>query len=315
MEKRVDLFVENGNERLDRFLARTRPELSRSQIQRLIREGWVTVGGWTPKPSMVVSRGDHILVRIPPSPPSSLTPEPIPLEVVYEDQDLIVINKPGGMVVHPAAGHSGGTLVNALLARYPELRDSDSLRPGIVHRLDKDTSGLMLAAKNDMAKRHLQQQFKEGKVKKVYLALVYGRLSAPQGVIEAAIGRDPRNRKRMAVVTRGGRGAVTEYKVLEHFPEYTLVEARPRTGRTHQVRVHLAFLGHPLVGDALYGQRKGGIELSRQFLHSHLLGFVSPSSGRYLEFRADLPGELQQVLEDLRSRPIAAAGGKRRIKR
>lgn len=301
-ERNLHLVADTGGERLDRYLARVRPELSRSQVQRLIREGFVLLQGSYPKPSTIVSVGDHIVLSIPPPSAPTLASEPIPLEVVYEDEDLLVVNKPAGMVVHPAAGHRAGTLVNALLVRYPHLKDEDSLRPGIVHRLDKDTSGLMVVAKNDGSKRYLQDQFREGEVKKVYLALVEGGVKPARGVIQAAIGRDPKNRKRMAVVRRGGREAVTEYRVREYLDNYTLLEARPLTGRTHQVRVHLAFLGHPLVGDPLYGHRRGRKLLPRQFLHSYILGLRLPKNGEHKEFRADLPRDLEAFLDELRKK-------------
>jgi len=294
-----EFIVEEGGERLDRYLADL-VDLSRSQVQRLIRQGRVTVEGEAAKASYLLSPGEHIRVQLPPPEDPEPLAQELPLDIVYEDQDLAVVNKPAGMVVHPSYGHRKGTLVNALLARYPSLARVSGPRPGIVHRLDKDTSGLLVVAKNEEARRHLQKQFKRGEVKKVYLALVEGHLEPAQGVIEAPIGRDPRRRKRMAVL-RGGREAVTEYRVRNHLDGYTLVEAMPRTGRTHQVRVHLAFLGHPVVGDPVYGFRKKRLGLGRHFLHSHILGFRAPS-GRYLEFEAPLPQELERVLEGLGGR-------------
>ncbi len=292
-----EFLVAEGGERLDRYL--TGPlDLSRSQVQRLIRQGRVTVEGEVAKASYLLSSGERIRVQLPPPEERGPLAQELPLDIVYEDQDLAVVNKPAGMVVHPSYGHKKGTLVNALLARYPSLSQLPGSRPGIVHRLDKDTSGLMVVAKNEPVRRNLQKQFKRGEVKKVYLALVEGHLKPAQGVIEAPIGRDPRRRKRMAVL-HGGREAVTEYRVRSHLDGYTLVEAMPRTGRTHQVRVHLAFLGHPVVGDPVYGFRKKRLGLGRQFLHSHILGFRAPG-GRYLEFEAPLPEELKRVLEGLR---------------
>lgn len=292
-----EFLVGEGGERLDKYLIGPMA-LSRSQVQRLIRQGRVTVEGVVAKASYLLSPGERIRVQLPaPEEPAPLAQE-LPLDVVYEDQDLAVVNKPAGMVVHPSHGHKRGTLVNALLARYPSLSQLPGPRPGIVHRLDKDTSGLMVVAKNEPARRKLQKQFKRGEVKKVYLALVEGHLKPEQGVIEAPIGRDPRRRKRMAVL-HGGREAVTEYRVRNYLDGYTLVEAMPQTGRTHQVRVHLAFLGHPVVGDVVYGFRKRRLELGRQFLHSHILGFRAPS-GQCLEFEAPLPEELERVLEGFR---------------
>lgn len=315
--KYVNLLVAKSGQRLDKYIAQEMPDLSRSLVQRLIREGLVTVNGLTVKVSRKVEVGDKIVLHVPPLEPLEVRPEPIPLDIVYEDADLLVVNKPAGMVVHPAYGHPTGTLVNAVLAHCPETADvGDVLRSGIVHRLDKDTSGLIIVAKNDAARQHLQQQFKRREVKKVYLALVEGQLEPARGLIEAPIGRDPRRRKRMAVVKveGGGREARTEYRVMEYFDLqvggmsrlYTLVEAQPVTGRTHQVRVHFAFIGHPLVGDPVYGFRKqrlagyGLPPLGRQFLHAQSLGLHLPHSNQYVEFRAELPADLRDVLERLR---------------
>ena len=300
MEQVVELRVGEGGQRLDKYVAQMVPDLSRSRAQRLIEEGLITVNGEAAKPSYRVEAGDRVVVRIPPPEPVEVRPEPIPLDIVYEDADILVVNKPAGMVVHPAHGHRAGTLVNAILAHCPELAATDEeLRPGIVHRLDKDTSGLIVVAKNEAARRYLQRQFKRREVRKVYLALVEGRLEPPQGVIEAPIGRHPRHRKRMAVV-EGGREARTDYRVLEYFDQHTLVAAEPKTGRTHQVRVHFASLGHPLVGDPLYGFRRQRLPLRRQFLHAQTLGFRLPASGQYVEFTAKLPEDLRKVLEALR---------------
>ena len=286
---------------MDKYIAQEVPDLSRSLVQRLIREGLVTVNGQTVKASHKVEVGDTIVLRVLPPEPLEVRPEAIPLDIVYEDADLLVVNKPAGMVVHPAYGHRTGTLVNAVLAYCPELAGAeDALRPGIVHRLDKDTSGLIIVAKNDSARRHLQRQFKRREVKKVYLALLEGRLEPSRGVIEAPIGRDKKRRKRMAVV-EGGREARTEYRVTECFGFYTLVEAEPKTGRTHQVRVHFASIGHPLAGDPVYGFRKQRLSgLQRQFLHARTLGFCLPGSDEYIELTAELSDDLRVVLEELR---------------
>lgn len=292
-----EFLVTEGGERVDRYLVGSL-NLSRSQVQHLIRQGRVTVEGAMVKASYLLSTGERIRVQLPPPEEPGPLVQEIPLDIVYEDQELAVVNKPAGMVVHPSPGHKGGTLVNALLARYPSLSQLPGSRPGIVHRLDKGTSGLMVVAKDEEARRYLQKQFKRGEVKKVYLALVEGHLKPAQGVIEVPIGRDLRRRKRMAALP-GGREAVTEYRVRRYLDGYTLVEAMPRTGRTHQVRVHLAFLGHPVVGDSVYGFRKKRLGLERQFLHSHILGFKAPS-GRWLEFEAPLPEELERTLEGLR---------------
>jgi 23S rRNA pseudouridine1911/1915/1917 synthase len=301
------LTAPEGGERVDRFVARQVPSLSRSRIQGLMRDGLLTVNTKTVKPSHRLEAGDEVVVCIPPVEESELVAEHIPIEVVYEDQDLVVVDKPAHLVVHPAPGHESGTLANALLARYPELPVDDDGRPGIVHRLDKDTSGLLIVAKSESARRHLQAQFKEGQVTKVYLALVEGEVEPSSGIIDAPIGRDARSRKRMAVASRGGRQAVTEYRVLEHLRGFTLLEMRPRTGRTHQVRVHLAFMRHPVVGDKAYGRRKQHLDVGRQFLHAHKLAFRQPSSGRQLELVSELPADLAGVLERLRHPDLITA--------
>jgi len=224
-------------------------------------------------------------------------PEAIPLNIIYEDDDLLVVDKPAGLTVHPAPGHPSHTLLNAILSHFPHLADvSDSLRPGVVHRLDKDTSGVMMVAKNSAAQADLAEQFKTHSVTKAYLVLVKGRLTPENGVIEAAIGRDPRNRKRMAVVTEG-REARTEYRVIRYIGDYTLLEVRPETGRTHQIRVHLSAIGYPVVGDKVYGVKSA--YLSRQFMHASRLGFNLPSSGEYVEFESALPPDLEQALKDI----------------
>ncbi|MCC7353788.1 MAG: RluA family pseudouridine synthase, partial [Anaerolineae bacterium] len=270
------------------------------QVQRLLDGGFITVNGALPKASHQIKAGDYIQVRFPPPVPSTVQPEPIPLRVVYEDSDLLVIDKPAGMVVHPAPGHKAGTLVAAVLAHAPDLAGiGGTQRPGIVHRLDKDTSGLILVAKNDAAYRYLQDQFKSRSVHKVYLALLEGTPPTERGRVEAPIGRDPRHRQRMAV-TMGGREAVTEYRLVTRYAGYTLVAAEPKTGRTHQIRVHFSWLGHPVVGDAVYGRRASALDCPRQFLHAHRLGFRLPSNGSHVEFESPLPVDLLAVLARLR---------------
>lgn len=279
------------------FLARRGPSLTRSQVQRLVEEGCVLLNGDIPKAGHRVHPGDRVYLEMPAPRPVDLVPEPIPLMVVYQDEEIIVIDKPAGLTVHPAPGHPSGTLVNALLALCPDLKGiGGELRPGIVHRLDKDTSGLMVVAKSSQALTNMATQLKEREVRKKYLALAGGRVEPPGGVIEDPIGRDPRNRKRMAVV-QGGRDARTRYEVLRYYDDCSFVEVYPETGRTHQIRVHFASMGHPLFGDALYG--KGSPLLGRQFLHAHCLGFRHPSSNEYVEFSAPLPGDLSAVLEAL----------------
>ena len=304
---RIEFQVQEGKVRLDKFLAEKLPDLSRSAAQRLIDSGQVTVNGDPVKASYKVSAGDEVVAFLPADEPPGLVPEAVPLEVVYEDQALLVVDKAAGMVVHPAPGHPAGTLVNALLAHCPELATSGGERPGIVHRLDRDTSGLILVAKNDKVRRALQRQFKERQVQKAYTALLDGHLQPAWGRIEAPVGRDPQHRQRMAVLS-GGREAVTEYHVLEQFAhqvgpaagDYSLVEAEPLTGRTHQIRVHFASIGHPVVGDEVYGRRRQRLPVPRQFLHARRLGFKHPLTGERLSLEAPLPEELDTLLDLLR---------------
>lgn len=307
MTTRLVSFIQPGpgNERLDKALVAHLPDFSRARLQGLIKDGRVTVAGRVvQKSGLVVEAGQHVQVEIPPSEPTDLLPEAIPLDVVFENNDLMVINKPAGMVVHPSAGHHTGTLVHAALAHAPDLEGvGGEQRPGIVHRLDKDTSGLILIAKNDQAHRWLQDQFRIRKVKKVYLALVDGAPPTPEGRIEAAIARDPSHRKRMAVVAPGrGRDSVTEYQTVESFPSHTLIEAHPLTGRTHQIRLHLAFLGTPIVGDSVYGHRKPTIPIERHFLHAAKLTIQLPGDTSPRTFDVPLPPELDNILQQLRRR-------------
>ncbi len=296
MDKRFEFIVARPGERLDKYIAE-QCLISRSYAQKLIDDGQVAVNGHAAKASQKLNAGDNIVVSMPPPSPISLAPEDIPLKVIYEDKDLIVVDKPAGLLVHPAAGQHTGTLVNAILARCPDLGEiNGSIRPGIVHRLDKDTSGLMMVAKNEAAQRSLSRQIKQRSIKKGYLALVLGHLTPEHGAIDAPIGRHPKDRKKMAVVS-GGREARTEYRVLKYFDDYTLVEAMPETGRTHQIRVHFAAIGHPIFGDHVYGKRSP--LLGRQFLHAHRLGFKLPSSGEFVEFGAELPPDLEEVLKQL----------------
>jgi 23S rRNA pseudouridine1911/1915/1917 synthase len=298
----LSFVAESSDERLDKVIAAHAPDLSRALAQRLIKDGAATVNGHPSKPSYRVQTSDEIIVRIPIELPNQVLPEDILLDIVYEDNVLLVIDKPAGMVVHPGAGHTSGTLVNAVLAHCPQITDIGGAdRAGIVHRLDKDTSGLLLVAKDDTTHAALQRQFKRRQVAKTYLALVEDHVQPREGIIEAPIGRDKRQRKKMAVVRRG-RKARTMYRVIEYLPNHTLLEARPHTGRTHQVRVHMAWLGYPIVGDTVYGRRRQRLLKSRHFLHAARLRFTHPATGEEVEFESPLPQKLVGVLEQLRGR-------------
>lgn len=297
-------FEKGTPERLDKYLVGLLQEFSRSRIQGLISDGFVEVNGRAAqKAGQTIENGATVTVRIPPPAPTELLAEQIPLDIVFENEDLVVVNKPAGMVVHPAAGHASGTLVNAMLGYDPEIEGiGGEERPGVVHRLDKETSGLILLAKNERAHRWLQDQFRLRKVEKTYLALVDGKPPTPAGRVEAHIGRDPSHRKRMAIVSESrGREAVSEYFTLESFQDHTLLEFHPHTGRTHQIRLHCAFLGCPIVGDKVYGRKKLSVELDRHFLHAHRLRIVLPGQQESRVFEAPLPDELNRVLAALRS--------------
>jgi 23S rRNA pseudouridine1911/1915/1917 synthase len=297
MSRQFSLQADAPGTRLDKFLGERCPELSRTHAQKLIADGLVTVNGRVSRASLKLNAGDKIDFTITPEEPSYLIPEVMPLKIIYEDSDLMVIDKPAGLAVHPAPGHPAHTLANAVMGHLPELaEDGESLRPGIVHRLDKDTSGLILVAKNRVAQANLSDQFKSRTVSKYYQVLVKGRLTPETGIIEANIGRDPRNRQRMAVVT-GGRAARTEYRVIKYIGDYSLLEIKPETGRTHQIRVHLAAIGFPVVGDATYGVTSP--HLSRQFLHACKIRFQLPSTCEWVEFQSLLPADLEQALKSL----------------
>lgn len=297
-------FDRETPERLDKFLVEQLQEFSRSRIQGLIVDGFVDVNGHAAKKAgQTVENGFNITVRIPPPTPTDLIAEEIPLDILFENDDLFVINKPAGMVVHPAAGHSSGTLVNAVLGYDPEIEGiGGEERPGVVHRLDKETSGLIVLAKNERAHRWLQDQFRLRKVEKTYLALVDGKPPTPSGRVEAHIGRDPSHRKKMAIVSESrGREAISEYKTMESFDKHTLLEFHPLTGRTHQIRLHCEFLGCPIVGDEIYGRKKPSIEIGRHFLHAFRLKIILPNESQAKFFEAPLPEELERVLISLRS--------------
>ncbi|MGB9613241.1 MAG: RluA family pseudouridine synthase [Candidatus Margulisiibacteriota bacterium] len=291
-------------QRLDQFLSLL-PELSlsRSQIKKLIENKLVIVNKEPSKPSYRIKLDDRIKVFVPPPAKPEAKPENLPLNIVYEDEDLIVVNKPKAMVTHPAAGNYSGTLVNALLYHCHHLASlGGPLRPGIVHRLDKDTSGLLVVAKNDFAYQSLVKQIKNHTVERTYLALVHGELKNNEGIIEARMGRHPVHRKKMAVIKEGktkSREAITYYRVLERFKKYTLVEVKIKTGRTHQIRVHFSYIGHPVVGDKTYGKKKEEFEVKGQLLHAKKLGFIHPRTEKYLEFVSELPEEFKEILQKI----------------
>jgi 23S rRNA pseudouridine1911/1915/1917 synthase len=304
MKRQLELVLDAPGERLDRALALAWPELSRSQWQQLIREGLVTIGGTPVRGSLRLEGGEQVVADLPEIAETELVAQDIPLDVLYEDADLLVVDKPAGMVVHPAPGHSEGTLVNAVLGYCPDLEGvGGERRPGIVHRLDRDTSGVIVVAKNDRALRHLQRQFKRRSVQKTYLALVDGLIQPPQAVIDAAIGRDPRHRQRMAVIPPGSsarsRRAVTYYRLERTFEQHSLIRAEPRTGRTHQIRVHLAFAGYPIAGDTVYGRKRPTLPLERHFLHAASLTFRRPSDDEEVTVAAALPDDLLTLLAAL----------------
>ena len=299
-----DIYIvqtEEIGQRLDRYLTSLVPDISRTGIQHIITEGGVLVNGRTSKPGYALREGDEIRAyhMVYPAQPGHFQPQNLPLEILYEDDDLLVINKAAGMVVHPAAGHQDDTLVNALLARYPQLREQkDDVRPGIVHRLDKDTSGLLIIAKNIQTQAALIEMLKQHSIVKRYLALVEGNVTLDHGSVDAPIGRDSRNRQQMTI-TATGRESRTHFRVLERFARHTLLLLELETGRTHQIRVHLKAIGHPVVGDTVYGSTHSHHKpaLQRQFLHAYQLKFQHPTTGVMLEVEAPLPADLQSVLD------------------
>ena len=296
-------FEEQNHQRLDKFLVSKLPDLSRSRIQNLIENGKVTVDGEIPnKTGFNLARGMLVEIQIPAPEPSKLTPENIPLDVIFENEDILVINKPAGMVVHPAAGHSSGTLVHAVLAHAPEIEGvGGEKRPGIVHRLDKNTSGVIILAKNDRSQQWLQNQFQDRQVGKKYITLVDGHPATPKGRVETPIGRDPSHRQRMAVTPpHKGRPAISEFRTLESFDHHTLLEVSILTGRTHQIRLHMAFIKCPVVGDTIYGRRQPSLPLQRQYLHAKELAIIVPGEVSPRVFEAPLPAELQQIIKTLR---------------
>jgi len=300
----LEATCEIDGERIDSALSAVSEELSRSYVQKLIESGKVTVNGKVClSKKQKVCTGDRITLIFPPPKEIDVKPEQIPLQIAYEDEDVLVIDKPKGMVVHPAPGNESGTLVNAVLY-YCEAGLSTIngvIRPGIVHRIDKDTSGLIMVAKNDVAHRSLAAQLASHTIVRAYSAIVYDNITADEGTIDAPIGRDPRNRLRQAVTDVNARNAITHYKVLERFGKFTFIEARLETGRTHQIRVHMSYIRHPLLGDQVYGPKKKVLGVETQMLHANLLGFTHPRSGEYIELESPLPEEFSRVLKKLRA--------------
>jgi 23S rRNA pseudouridine1911/1915/1917 synthase len=293
--------AEQVGQRLDRSLTMHLEGLSRTQVQQLIADGCILVNGKTSKPGYPLQLHDAIRVlrTLPTSGPLDVKPRALPLDILYEDEYLLIVNKAAGMVVHPAPGHYDDTLVNALLARYPALQAQREMRPGIVHRLDRDTSGLLIVAKDQQTRAALIEQMKQRSITKRYQALVEGVVALDKGSIEAPIGRDPRHRQQMTITATESREARTHFRVLERFTRHTLLLLQLETGRTHQIRVHLQAIGHPVVGDPVYGSGRSyaSIPLQRQFLHAHQLAFVHPVSGQHMQFEAPLPGDLQKILD------------------
>lgn len=301
MKEMLFSAVESG-ERIDKYLNEAMADFSRSYLQKLIKNGHVRVGEVQVKPNYRLNAEDEIRVEIPDDVVLSIEPENIPLDILYEDQDLLVINKPKGMVVHPAAGHYSGTLVNALLYHCAgQLSGINGvLRPGIVHRIDRDTTGSLLVCKNDIAHRALAEQLKEHSINRKYRAIVWGNLKEEEGMIDAPIGRHPVDRKKMAVNRQNGKKAVTHYTVLQRFSKFTYIECRLETGRTHQIRVHMASIGHPLLGDEVYGPAKSPYALEGQCLHAMTLGFVHPRTGEYIECTAPIPPYFEHLLKTMK---------------
>lgn len=292
----------DSGERIDKYVTEScEDDISRSQIQLWIKNGDVVVNGTAVKPNYKLAAGDTVQLTIPDPVEVSIAPEPIPLDVIYEDSDVIVVNKPRGMVVHPAPGHYSGTLVNALLHHCTDLSGINGmLRPGIVHRIDKDTSGLIMAAKNDKAHLSLAAQLKEHSVTRKYIAVVHGNVTHDQGTIEAPIGRAAEDRKMYTVTDKNSKHAVTHFIVLDRIADYTLMQLKLETGRTHQIRVHMKYIGHPLVGDPMYGRNKGN-PIDGQALHAGVLGFVHPTNGERMEFEVGLPDDMTHLLDVLKT--------------
>ena len=294
---------EQAGERIDKFLTESSPDFSRSFLQKLLKSGLVDVDGKTVKSSYRLSAGETVSFEVPEAVEAEIKAENIPLDILYEDGDLILINKPKGMVVHPAAGHYEGTLVNGLMYHCKDQLSGINgvMRPGIVHRIDMDTTGVLVVCKNDFSHNSIAEQLKVHSITRKYYAIVHGILKEDDGTVNAPIGRHPTDRKKMSINSKNGRDAVTHYHVLERFRQYTFVECRLETGRTHQIRVHMTSLGHPLLGDEVYGPAKQPYHLQGQTLHAGVLGFIHPRTGEYMEFQAPLPEYFEELLRKLRN--------------
>lgn len=303
MAQQFAVSEEQNGLRLDKCLAEVFPELSRSYLQKLLKSECVLVNGKPVKSNYKAAAGDLVELEVPEAVEPEIVPEQMDLDIVYEDQDIIIVNKPKGMVVHPAAGHFSGTLVNGLMAHCKDDLSGINgvMRPGIVHRIDMDTTGLLIVCKNDMAHNAIAAQLKEHSITRRYRAIVHGVVKEDEGTVNAPIGRHPVDRKKMSINEKHGREAVTHYRVLERFRQFTYIECRLETGRTHQIRVHMASIHHPLLGDAVYGPAKCPYNLQGQTLHAGVLGIVHPRTGEYLEFEAPLPAYFEELLGKLRN--------------
>lgn len=287
--------------RIDQFLCKCQPDVSRSAIQKWIKDGNVLVQGKTCKANYRINQGDTIALFVPEPVEVSIQPQDIPLDILYEDKDLLIVNKPKGMVVHPAPGHPDGTLVNAIMYHCKESLSgiNGEIRPGIVHRIDQDTTGSLIVCKNDQAHIKIAEQIKVHSINRIYRGIVIGHLAEDEGLVHAPIGRNPNDRKKMAINEKNGKDAITHYRLLKRFKDYSYMEFKLETGRTHQIRVHMASIGHPLLGDVLYGPKKCPYKLQGQTLHAAVIGFVHPTSGEYLEVEAPLPDYFKYLLEIL----------------
>ncbi len=303
IDDEICIVSDAENERIDAYIARQLEEMSRSSVQKLIADGMITVNNKSIKANYKLKKNDEINIIIPEPEPLDIAAEDIPIDIVYEDDDLAVINKPQGMVVHPAPGHHTGTLVNSLMYHLKNLSSINGvMRPGIVHRLDKNTSGMMLVAKNDKSHNFLAKCLKEHSINRIYYALVEGNIKDDEGVVDAPLGRSEKDRKKRTVTTKNSKNAVTNYWVVERYGKYTLLKLKLQTGRTHQIRVHMKYIAHPVVGDDVYGSKTNKFGLNGQLLHSKTVGFIHPSTGEYMEFDSELPEYFTKILRIISER-------------